>query len=114
MNNQETQGTTNDVDPASVDRVVMTRMAVAFERIAAALEVRVESTNDASCKTSQSMKEVLKELLEHCEKQSGAAAKRARIAKRYSKNAEVGNDKASAKWKRFAVAIRNVLENSSS
>lgn len=29
MNNQETQGTTNDVDPASVDRVVITPLQVA-------------------------------------------------------------------------------------
>jgi hypothetical protein len=34
MNNQETQGTTNDVDPASVDRVVLPRWVYGDEAIA--------------------------------------------------------------------------------
>jgi|688.fasta_scaffold00460_37 hypothetical protein len=38
MKNQEPQGTANDVDPASVDRVVLLRIAEALERIANELE----------------------------------------------------------------------------
>lgn len=98
---------------ASEQPIVMTRIAVAFERIASALESKATAQQSEKVQPVPSTSEVLQELLLHCERQSSAAAKRAKYSRGYSPAVD-GNNRSSAKWKRFAVAIRAVLDANSS
>ncbi len=98
----------------SMESVVITRIAVAFERIASALERKAVDSELPKIKPDH--RDVLRELLKHCESQSNASKLRSSKLEggfyTPSKNVVDGNKRASEKWTRFAGALREILEDS--